>query len=86
MLSIAHLSGGDDISLNPAGTLRGSCRRTRLRLVVCEGGFTQAWDTVGAGAIPTHVERARLRGALMAPAVRLSVSCVGHSARENAQL
>jgi len=44
-------------------------------------GFTQAWDTVGAGALKPALERALLRGAC-GSAVKLSVSYVGHSARE----
>jgi len=28
-----------------------------VTLVACDGGFTQAWDTVGAG-IKSHAERA----------------------------
>jgi len=44
----------------------GSCRRTQQRLVISpthEEGFTQAWDTVGAGAYHPTSERAHLRGA-----------------------
>ena len=51
-------SVGDDISQNPAETLIRLMQTDSTEADVSsagEGGFTQAWDTVGAGAIPTHV-------------------------------
>ena len=75
ILLVVGFSGGDDVSLESRRDLdKGSCRRTRLRLMF--------HLSVRAPSQPTF-ERARLRGALCS-AVRLSVSCVGHSARENA--
>ena len=63
----SSLLGGDDIRWsNPTETLTGSCRRTQQRLVTSptlDEGFTQTWDTVGAGANQPTSERAHLRGA-----------------------
>jgi hypothetical protein len=46
-----------------------------------EEGFTQAWDTVGAGANNPR-QRELTREERKAPTVRLSVSYVGHNARD----
>jgi hypothetical protein len=51
-------SGGDDVSLESRRDLNGLMQTDSTEADVssaCDGGFTQAWDTVGAGAIPTHV-------------------------------
>jgi hypothetical protein len=45
------------------------------KLAGCDGGFTQTWDTVGAGTT-SHAERAWLRGAHRS-AVKLSVRLRG---------
>ena len=68
MFMDSRLLSGDEMSRSEShrNLEQGSCRRTQQRLVISptlDEGFTQAWDTVGAGAYQPTSERAHLRGA-----------------------
>lgn len=53
--------------------------------LACEEGFTQTWDTVGAG-VKFPRQRELRREERFAPAMKLSVSYAGNNAREKIRI